>query len=151
MSQYPLSAFLGRGVLLEIEDAQTVHAIRPASVSGAIGHTIQPDDIVICRNNDDVGKRGKAEALPHLTPEAARWFVAHRIKTLGIDSYVRLAEDIANSGGIHDIFVRQDVMLIEGLDHLEDLRRREFFVMALPFGMKGMESGWTRVIAVEEQ
>ena len=150
-TQYPLSAFFGRGILLEIDDAQATHAVLPAFLEEAIGDLIQPGDIVICRNNDEDSKQGGSEKLPYLTPEAAEWLKAHRIKMLGIDNYVRLAKDIPEGRKLHDILMRQDVMLIEWLDHLEDLRKREFFVMALPFKVKGMDSGWTRVIAIEDR
>ena len=39
---------------------------------------------------------------------------------------------------------------VEFLTNLDELKRREFYFMALPFKAKGLDSMWVRAIAIEE-
>ena len=45
----------------------------------------------------------------------------------------------------------RDITLVEFLDNLAALRRREFFFMALPFKVAGIDSAPVRAIAIEER
>lgn len=149
VTDLPLTTYFGRGVLLEIDDAEENLAILPAFLEKAIGDIIQDGDIIICRNNDQESLKGNRPS-PHLTPEAAWWFREHKIKMLGIDNNVGLSKDIETGRELHDILMSQDVVLVEWLDNLDQLKKREFFIMALPFKVKIMDSSWARVIAIEE-
>ncbi len=145
----PLTTFFGRAILLEIDDAEENLAIMPDFLEKAIGDIIQDDDIIICRNNDQESLKGNRRK-PHLTPEAAQWFRDHKIKMLGIDNNVGLSDGVPAGRKLHDILMSDDVVLIEWLDNLDQLKKREFFLMALPFKVKIMDSSWARVIAIEE-
>lgn len=149
VTDLPLTTYFGRAILLEIDDAVENLAILPAFLEKAIGDIIQDGDIVICRNNDQESLKGNKPS-PYLTPEAAWWFREHKIKMLGIDNYVGLSKDIETGRELHDILMSQDVVLVEWLDNLDQLKKREFFLMALPFKVKVMDSSWARVIAIEE-
>jgi len=149
VTDLPLTTYFGRGILLEIDDAEENLAILPPFLEKAIGDIIQDGDIVICRNNDQKSLKGD-RPYPYLTPEAAQWFRDHKIKMLGIDNNVGLSKDIETGRELHDILMSQDVVLIEWLDNLDQLKKREFFLMALPFKVKVMDSSWARVIAIEE-
>lgn len=150
VTELPLTTYFGRGILLEVDDAQENLAILPPFLEKAIGDIIHDDDIVICRNNDEESLKGNRQK-PHLTPEAARWLRDHKIKMLGIDNNVGLANDIPTGRELHDILMSKDVPIIEWLDNLDQLKKREFFLMALPFKVKIMDSSWARVIAIEER
>ena len=149
VTDLPLTTYFGRGILLEIDNAVENLAILPAFLEKAIGDIIQDGDIVICRNNDQESLKGD-RPNPYLTPEAAWWFREHKIKMLGIDNNVGLSKDIETGRELHDILMSQDVVLVEWLDNLDQLKKREFFIMALPFKVKIMDSSWARVIAIKE-
>lgn len=148
VTDFPLTSFFGRGILLEINKVGNDPAIMPSYLEEDIGGLIQEGDIVICRNNDKGSI--KSGNLPHLTPEAAQWFRNKKIKMLGIDSYVQLSKDIPSGRKLHDILMSQDITFIEFLDNLDELKKKEFFFMALPFKVKVMDSSWARAIAIEE-
>ena len=63
---------------------------------------------------------------------------------------MRLSKDVPSGTKVHDILTSADVPIIEWLDNLDQLRKREFFLMALPFKVKVMDSSWARVIAIED-
>jgi len=150
--EFALGAFFGHAVLLEIDAVEPDSlAVTPEAAENSIGDILREGDIVICRNNDAQSKeKGDPEALPHLTAETARWLRGKGIKMLGIDNYVRLSKDIPSGRELHDILMGADATLVEWLDHLDQLRRREFFFMALPFKVRGVDSSWARAVAIEE-
>jgi len=150
VTELPLTTYFGRAILLEIDDAQENLAILPPFLEKAIGDIIQEGDIIICRNNDAESLKGN-RPKPHLTPEAAQWFRDHKIKMLGIDNNVRLSDGIPAGRKLHDILMSDDVVLIEWLDNLDQLKKRVFFLMCLPYKVKIMDSSWCRAIAIEDK
>ena len=148
-TELPLTHYMGRAIPLDIEDVAATPKVTPSVLDQAIGDLIQEGDIVICRNLDE---KAKAEGRrPVLTPEAARWLRPYKIKMLGVDNHFGLGEDIQSGRALHDILQGEDVCLIEWLDNLEALQRREFFLMALPYKVKQMDSSWARAVAIEER
>jgi arylformamidase len=90
-------------------------------------------------------------SLPCFTPEAALWLRDRRIKMLGIGQDFSLGATLTAARALHDILMRQDVCLVEFLDGLDQLRRREFFFMALPVRIALIDSSPARAIAIEER
>ena len=150
VTELPLTTYFGRAILLEVDDAKENLEILPPFLEKAIGDIIQDGDIIICRNNDKESLKGN-RPMPHLTPEAAQWFKDHKIKMLGIDNNVGLSKDIPDGRKLHDILMSDDVPIIEWLDNLDQLKKRVFFLMSLPFKVKIMDSSWARVIAIEDR
>ena len=142
----PLESFFGRAVLLDVADAAAAQAIDGAYLDGALGDIMASGDIVICRSSD----RGAA-AAPCFTPEGALWLRDREVKMLGIGLDFRLGATITAARALHDILMSRDVCLVEFLDNLAELRRREFFFMALPFKCAQIDSAPARAIAIEER
>ena len=148
-TELPLSVYYGRAVLLEIDDAAKDKAIMPDLLDRDIGDLIKEGDIIILRNNDEESLKGN-RPKPYLAPEAGKWMNDHGVKMIGIDNNVGLGKDIPATRELHDVLMGVGVPIIEWLDNLDQLKKKEFFLMALPFKVKQMDSSWTRVIAIEE-
>jgi len=148
-TELPLSVYYGRAVLLEIDDAAKDKAIMPDLLDRDIGDLIKEGDIIILRNNDEESLKGN-RPKPYLAPEAGKWMNDHGVKMIGIDNNVGLGKDIPATRELHDVLMGVGVPIIEWLDSLDQLKKKEFFLMALPFKVKQMDSSWTRVIAIEE-
>ena len=142
----PLESFYGRAVLLDVADAAAAQAIDGAYLDGALGDLMHDGDIVICRNSD----RGAAER-PSFAPEGALWLRDRHVKMVGIGEHFGLGVTITAARALHDILMSRDVCLVEFLDGLDELRRREFFFMALPFKCAQVDSAFARAIAIEER
>lgn len=140
INEYPLEAFFGRAILLDAEP----EVIDAKSIESLIGDIIKEQDIVICRN------RRVGSGYPYLTAESARWLAEWNIKMLGIDTNFKLGRDVEEGRLIHDILMSKGTTLIEFLDNLHLISKREFFFIALPYKVK-MDSSWTRAIAIEER
>lgn len=145
VTELPLDTFYGRAVLLDVADAEQAQEIGGACLDQHLGEQIRHHDIVICRNSDK--RRGPA---PCLTPEAAIWLREREVKMVGIGTDFSLGATITAARAFHDILMSQDACLVEFLDNLAELRRPEFFFMALPFRCAQVDSAWARAIAIED-
>lgn len=146
VTELPLTTYFGRAVLLEVNNAKETTAIMPSYMEKDIGSIIRNGDIVICRNNDK-----ESTEKPYLTPESAQWLRDKKIKMLGIDNNVGLSKDVPTGRQLHDILMSADIPIIEWLDNLDQIKKKEFFLMALPFKVKVMDSSWARVIVIEDK
>jgi arylformamidase len=131
VSDLPLEAFMGRGVLA---------AFRLEGV----GDIIRPGDIVVARNDGPSGEP------PHFTPDAARWLRDHQVKMVVVED-VGLSKDIPTGNEFHDILMSRDATFVEFAANLDQITKREFYVMALPIKVRGLDSAWCRLIAIEEK
>lgn len=149
---YPLDAFYGRAVLLDIKNAAEAAQTSATLLDKLIGAKVQPGDIIICRNSDKESLASDdKQKLPTLTPDAAQWFAEKGIKMLGIDNNFRLGKDIPDGRALHDILMSKGVTFIEWLDNLDSITQSVFFFMALPYKVRKMDSSWCRAIAIEER
>jgi len=152
VTDLPLTAFMGRAVLLSVNLDGKDLGITPGYLETAIGDLIRDGDIVICRND---GRRDP-RVLPYFTAQSAEWLRDHGVKMIGLGEWdtgvgIGLGKRYEIEGReVHDILMREDVTFVEFLANLDELKRREFYFMALPFKAKGLDSMWVRAIAIEE-
>ncbi|HUT37433.1 MAG TPA: cyclase family protein [Planctomycetota bacterium] len=145
VTELPLDTFFGRAVLLDVADATQAQQIAAPYLDKCLGDVVQHRDIVLCRNSDT-----RPGPHPCLTPEAAIWMRDREVKMVGIGTDFSLGATITAARAFHDILMSQDVCLVEFLDSLGELRRREFFFMALPFKCAQIDSATARAVAIEE-
>ena len=140
IEKYPLSSFIGRGILINAEPG----LLTADFARKAIGHIIQPQDIIIIRNT-----RPASGGKVYMTPESAGWFAEYRIKMLGIDGHASLGFSVEDARKVHDRILCYGGVFLEGLHHLQDIRKELFYVMAFPFKAQ-LDSSWTRAIIIED-
>jgi len=150
VTAYQLTDFMGRGLLLDVPSVEATPDILPAYLDRVLGALIAEVDIIICRNSAPASLSGTRQN-PSLTPEAARWFVEHKVKMIGIDTHFGLGRGVEKGRALHDIFMGAGGTIIEFLAHLEELRRPEFYFMALPYKARAIDSSWARAVAIEER
>ena len=76
---------------------------------------------------------------------------AKGVKMLGIDDSVLLGANTADIRELHDILMSRNVPFLEVIGNLEELRKDEFFLLALPLRIAGLDSALVRAIAIEEE
>ncbi len=150
VTAYELTDFMGRALLLDVPDVEAVPEVMPEYLDERLGPLIGEGDIVICRNSDARSLSG-AIAKPYLTPQAARWFVDHKVKMIGIDTHFGLGRGVGKSRALHDVFMGAGGTVVEFLDNLDRIQKAEFYFMALPFRVRGIDSAWVRAVAIEER
>jgi len=147
ITQFPLADFFGPAVLLSIDDPAD-REVTGKTLDEYVGGIFQPGHVLLCRNGLAQTREGE-EPIPTLTPDAARWMVAHQMKLLVIDYWFGLGPNIPATRELHDILLSQDICIVEGTV-LDDLQQRECFFMALPVAF-ALDSSFARAIAIEER
>ena len=148
ITDLPLTHFFGRAILLSVKLEPGQRAITPEYLEAAIGDICRPGDVVVARNDTprQPGVRG-----PFFGPGAGEWLADHRVKMLVLGSSLGMGDSLEATRHFHDVLQSKDLCFVEFLSNLEAISRREFFFMALPFRVRGMDSGWARAIAIEER
>ena len=158
VTDYPVTVFMGRALLLEVRDVDETPDVTPEYLEQELGDLIGEGDIIICRNSDAESWAG-SKPRPSITPEAARWLADHSVKMLGIDSTPNpngeatfpLGRGKVNGRKVHDIFMGAGGTFVEFLVNLDQIDHKEFYFMALPFKAQGIDSSWCRAIAIVER
>jgi arylformamidase len=144
ITDLPLSAYMGRGILAAFQLESDDPAITPQVLEHTIGDIIRRGDIVAARNDAEAGDP------PYFTPDAARWLRDHEVKMIVVED-VRLSKDIPTGNEFHEILMSRGATFVEFASGLDQIARREFYVMALPIRVRGLDSAWCRLIAIEEK
>jgi len=145
ITELPLEIYMGPAVLAAI-DLPRAAEISRKYLEQIIGDIMKPGRIVITRDERKSKETGRQ---PHLTIDSATWLMERGMKMLVLDS--EMGANTEEGRAIHDVIMRRDAPIVERLANLEQIRRRELYFMALPFKVRGMDSGWTRAIAIEER
>jgi len=151
VTDLPLDRFFGRAVVLDVPDATEAQAIGPQWLEKHLAPLLRGGDIVLCRNSDNrTLQPGSPKRDPGLSVEGAQWLRQHGVKMVGIDGHFRFGDGVDEGRAIHAALLSADICLIEFLDNLAALRKKEFFFLALPFKARGVDSAWARALAIEE-
>ena len=143
VTEYPLESFYGRGLLLSAK----VLAVDPSALEEALGDRCTPGTIIVTR--DDTGGPASADR-PRLVPEGAEWLAQRQVKMLILDG-LGLGRNIEEGRECHNILLSRDCTLVEIVANVDQITRPEFFVMALPYKVKGLDSSFVRAIVIEEK
>lgn len=125
LSEYPPEKFIGRGVLIDARDRDIVDVDLLDDVD------IKSDDIVFILTGHDklFGKPAYFENYPVLTENFAHELVKKEVKIVGVDSPSPDKQPFP----VHKILLANDVLIIEMLTNLDQLRgMKDFSVIALP-------------------
>lgn len=161
INEVPLSQLIGAAAVVDLTFKGDSEPITAADLDRAAGH-VEVGDIVLLRT--DLGRRYSWETAafwdnsPFLTREAAEWFLPRKPKAVGYDfpqDYVirqhfkgeaPAVEDFV----VHQTFLRNNILNIEYLTNLHELRRSRLQVFVLPLKLETSDGAPARVVAVEE-
>ena len=154
---FPLNAFYGRAVLCEFAGVEC-EPVDGAAMEADIGSIVRPGDIVVFRNSHPEWRRVHTEnrlLMPYLCADGAQWLAEKKVKMIVIDDFtgILVANGVETARANHDILLAPgvEILIMEFPSGVEQLTRKEFFVMALPVKFEGIDSMWTRAIAIEER
>lgn len=159
--EVPLEQLIGPAAVVDLTFKRDGEPITPEDLDRSAGH-VQTGDIVFLRT--DLGLRYSWETAefwersPYLTREAAEWFLPKRPKLVGYDfpqDYV-IREHFRGEAPdparfvVHQTFLRNNILNVEYLTNLHEIRRPRFQAFVLPLKLETAEGAPARVVAVEE-
>jgi len=90
-------------------------------------------------------------ALPRVSVELARWCVEKGVRLLGVEppsvADVNNKEELT---AVHRILLGADILIVEGLANLDQIRGERVTFMAFPLRVQGGDGSPVRAIAIDE-
>jgi kynurenine formamidase len=83
---------------------------------------------------------------PYLGAELCRWLVERGVRTIALDMPTTYPKDYMTT---HHILLGAEVLIIEGLCRLDELRAEQVILIALPLRIRGRDGSPCRVVAIE--
>jgi len=146
IEKYPLDSFYGRGVLLQVDLPEDQVWIDARYVRERIGTLLGEGDIVVVRHAEpNCPKKEK-----HLAEDVAHYFKSMNVKMMVLGQNCGMGPTVEQGRRFHEILMRQTTF-VEIVRNLEQIQREEFFFMALPILIQGVDSSWCRAIVIEER
>lgn len=139
VDRIPLERLVGRVSVLDLKD--TEDAISPEDLAGRL-----PKEGGILLKTRASGARSFGPEFPHLTMEAARFLAMASPAVVGIDS--PSIEGFGGDGSVHREFLGRGIPILELLD-LSGAHAGEYFMVALPLPLEGLDGAPVRVILFE--
>lgn len=141
LADLPIETFLGEAAVLKFDGMEP---------ENGFGRPILPKHLSDVRKGDIVlmWSPFEGEQCPFISPQAASYLRETGIKMLGIEGIQLEAPDSMKS---HEELLLNDIPIVEGLCNLGELRRERVLYVGLPVYIDGIDSSWTRAIAVEQR
>ncbi len=136
LDTFSLDRFVGRGRYIEVQ-AGDFSAIKDVD--------IQEGDIVLLNTamSDKYHDAVYFEDYPAMSEEIAHYLVEKKVSTVGVDA---CSVDNQDDFPIHKILLSSDVLIIENLTNLSQLKGKDFRVYALPIKLQ-IDGAPARVVA----
>ena len=150
VSALPITAFVGRGVKLELECAPTSPITRKM-LDRADNGLVREGDIVILSSpyrcvpfsNDPNDQR------PYLVKESGEWFAEKKVKCIGFGDAAAIEHSVKDACDVHEAVMPFDITFLEVLQNIDEIKDKVFFISFTPMPIKGLDSCCTRAYAIE--
>ena len=155
LTAFDITRFAGPAALVDVDLAPSRDTwITPDFLEREVGSVLAPGWTLLLRNVSE-RTREATERDPLLASvfaeDAAEWMRDRKISALAFDyPYVDMGRTDEQGLRVHDILLGADILLIEFLDNLHALRRKQFYLLWFPVKAKKLDSCWTRPVAIEE-
>ncbi len=149
VDQLALDRCVGPATMIDLSSKPPRHPITLADFQ-PYASIVQPGARVIYRLGWDrrIADPGYFEDYPSMTLELAEWLATRRIALIGMDSP---GPSVAQWNEVHRALLGADVVIVEGLAHLDQLPTdRPFFFVAAPLRLRGLDGSPVRAFALVE-
>lgn len=137
LDQFSIEKFIGRGVYIKVGDKFDFSEIKKVD--------IREGDIAIFHTGmaEKYNKQDYLKSYPVMSQEIADYLVSKGIKMVGLDT---CSADNERSFPIHKTFLKSEVLIIENVTNVAQLKGKQFKIYALPLKLE-VDGAPARVIA----
>jgi kynurenine formamidase len=143
ISEFPPDNWIGEAIVFDFSDKKTINGKRIA---------ITPEDLEEVKKSDIVlmGSRLRPDERPYISKGAAEFLAKRKIKQLGWDDGVEIGLEPMAKLYNHNLLLKSDICLIEGLVNLDKIEKKRVFYIGLGLSWYGLDSSPIRAIVLEE-
>ena len=155
--QLPTTAFIGRGVILHLDEIRPCAIISVENLEQADQDRLRAGDVAILTSpyHCEPFSLRQDDQRPHVGAESARWLADKNVKAVGFGDSIAIGDSVTvrnaevESFAFHEILMAQNVTFIEVMENLDELRDDIFLITFLPLPIAGLDSCPVRVVALE--
>ncbi len=151
LDQQDLSVCVGPARIVNMAPAEPRQLLQVADLGSAVD-SIQPGDRLLLRTDwhKRYGTPAYRHELPRISDELANWLVEKQVGLVGVEPpSVADVNDKDEVTRIHHILFRGDVLIVEGLCHLDQITQEIVQFIALPMKITNGDGSPVRAIAIE--
>ncbi len=146
-----LSVCVGMATLVNVAPAQPKQLIEVSDL-GPLVDTIEPGARLLFRTDwhKRYGTPEYRNELPRISLDLAHWLVDRKVALIGVEP--PSVADVNNKQElteVHQTLFRGNVLIVEGLAHLDQITAPQFQFIALPMKIIGGDGSPVRAIAIE--
>lgn len=154
VAELPLTCFLGRAVYAVISHLKPNTHIMPEDLEKALGDRIREGDIVLLDSPYRIEPftlktNTQEDQRLYVGAESAKWLLEHKVKCVGFGDGVSIESCEADVKPFHDILMAENIVFLEVLKNLDQLKTDTFFMSYAPLPIIGADSCPVRAYAVE--
>lgn len=154
IDQVPLSKCIGPALVVDLSYKEPNSLITVADL-GAFAGRIEAGSRLLLRTDwDRYADRPEFRTdMPRISAELAQWLAERPIALLGVQtpSVASLRpENKAELVEVHQILLKAEIVIVEGLANLSELRREVVTLIALPLKVTGCDGSPARPVAIED-
>ena len=149
IDEYPVSRFLGKAWIIRV-NVNTPGYLHTVKDLGDIEKRFNPGDSLIVQTQwSQFENQSKyRDELPRIGKDLALWCVENQVNMLAVEPpSVADVNNLPEVTEIHKILLKGNVIIIEGLTNLEQLKGDSAILMALPLKVLGGDGAPARVVA----
>lgn len=151
LDQQDLNICVGSAIVVNVAPASPKQLLTVADL-GKLADLIEPGDRLLFRT-DWYKRYGTPEyrnELPRVSLELAEWLVDRKVAMIGVEPpSVADVNNMQELTEVHQTLFRGNVLIVEGLAHLDEIKSPQFEFIALPMKISGGDGSPVRAIAIE--
>src|SRR5699024_421205 len=149
IAEYEPDKFMGEALFLDVSFRDIDNAITVQDLEKALEDSqeeIFENDILVMKAWPLDRDHEKFDKSPGLSPEAAKWILKTKIKLIATDLATVDHQD--NQLTTHNIFLKNNLLIIENLVNLDKINKRRFDFVGLPLKINGATGSPVRAVAI---
>ena len=144
ITDFPVDTWIGEAVVCDFSDKTPVKNER---------YELTPKDFAKVKKRDIVLIRSSLpySDAPIMTEAAAKILIDKKVKLIGgLEPFngVIGTDELRN---IHNMFHENDIVLVQGMINLNQIKKERVFFIGLPMRIKGLDASTIRAIVLEEK
>ncbi len=141
-----LSKFIGRVNIVDMSNKKAGSFIDVCDLEMYSNKFIKSGKVILRTDwGENYPKAIYFKEFPQITVKAAEWISETGISLLGVETPSLNLEEFLK---IHKIFLERDMVILEGLTNVKDIRKDSTYLIALPLKIKNGDGSPVRAIAI---
>lgn len=152
LDQQDLEVVVGPAIVVDVAPAAPKQLITVEYLS-SVADQLQPGARLLFRTDwhKRYGTPEYRDELPRISLELAKWLVEKQVALIGVEPpSVADVNNMQELTDVHQTLFRGNVVIVEGLAHLDQITTPTVQFIALPMKITGGDGSPVRAIAIEE-